>query len=222
MSNLPVQMRKLDKALDGLERAANAMTLSELSGFLTGIVVCPELILPGEWLGYVWGEQEDGEPAFKDERQAGQLIDLIMQFYNGIIQELDAGDDRYQPVFDVQQESGEIVCVFWLLGFSRAMSLRPESWLDIEEGGDEDAVTALAILGTLIMLDAGEASDLPDEEVEELLSMQEGMIPHCVQKLHDWRRNHSSAPARPGPKAGRNDPCPCGSGKKYEKCCGSN
>jgi uncharacterized protein YecA (UPF0149 family) len=22
------------------------------------------------------------------------------------------------------------------------------------------------------------------------------------------------------PKTGRNDPCPCGSGKKYKKCCG--
>jgi len=26
---------------------------------------------------------------------------------------------------------------------------------------------------------------------------------------------------RQGPKAGRNDPCPCGSGKKFKKCCGS-
>ena len=25
-----------------------------------------------------------------------------------------------------------------------------------------------------------------------------------------------------GPKIGRNDPCPCGSGKKYKKCCGKN
>jgi preprotein translocase subunit SecA len=27
---------------------------------------------------------------------------------------------------------------------------------------------------------------------------------------------------RPGSKLGRNDPCPCGSGKKYKKCCGAN
>ena len=27
---------------------------------------------------------------------------------------------------------------------------------------------------------------------------------------------------REGPKIGRNDPCPCGSGKKYKKCCGKN
>lgn len=28
------------------------------------------------------------------------------------------------------------------------------------------------------------------------------------------------APAKAAPKIGRNDPCPCGSGKKYKKCCG--
>ncbi|MEA3241887.1 MAG: SEC-C metal-binding domain-containing protein, partial [Pseudomonadota bacterium] len=25
---------------------------------------------------------------------------------------------------------------------------------------------------------------------------------------------------RDAPKTGRNEPCPCGSGKKYKKCCG--
>ena len=30
-----------------------------------------------------------------------------------------------------------------------------------------------------------------------------------------------SEPVRVGPKPGRNDPCPCGSGKKYKKCCGA-
>jgi len=29
-------------------------------------------------------------------------------------------------------------------------------------------------------------------------------------------------PIRTGPKVGRNDPCPCGSGKKYKHCCGKN
>ncbi|RKZ25637.1 hypothetical protein DRQ29_06015, partial [bacterium] len=27
-------------------------------------------------------------------------------------------------------------------------------------------------------------------------------------------------PIRKGKKIGRNDPCPCGSGKKYKNCCG--
>jgi preprotein translocase subunit SecA len=29
-------------------------------------------------------------------------------------------------------------------------------------------------------------------------------------------------PVRTGPKVGRNDPCPCGSGKKFKQCCGKN
>ncbi|WP_231757355.1 SEC-C metal-binding domain-containing protein [Microbulbifer elongatus] len=27
---------------------------------------------------------------------------------------------------------------------------------------------------------------------------------------------------RSTPKVGRNDPCPCGNGKKFKKCCGKN
>jgi len=35
-----------------------------------------------------------------------------------------------------------------------------------------------------------------------------------VQKVETYKR--------PEPKIGRNDPCPCGSGKKYKKCCGKD
>ncbi|MBM7070738.1 SEC-C domain-containing protein [Shewanella sp. 202IG2-18] len=35
--------------------------------------------------------------------------------------------------------------------------------------------------------------------------------------------NFPSSPIiRESPKVGRNDPCPCGSGKKFKKCCGKN
>jgi preprotein translocase subunit SecA len=33
---------------------------------------------------------------------------------------------------------------------------------------------------------------------------------------------NGSAPRRTGEKVGRNDPCPCGSGKKYKKCHGAD
>jgi len=48
----------------------------------------------------------------------------------------------------------------------------------------------------------------------------------CGHDHHDHDHHHhhhhhrSIAPfVRSGPKIGRNDPCPCGSGKKYKKCC---
>jgi len=36
----------------------------------------------------------------------------------------------------------------------------------------------------------------------------------------DGKVKSSKEPVSAGPKVGRNDPCPCGSGKKYKKCCG--
>ena len=35
-----------------------------------------------------------------------------------------------------------------------------------------------------------------------------------------YKEEHASHTIVKGPKIGRNDPCPCGSGKKYKKCCG--
>ena len=37
----------------------------------------------------------------------------------------------------------------------------------------------------------------------------------------DGRVPRTKQVIRTGPKIGRNEPCPCGSGKKYKKCCGS-
>lgn len=43
------------------------------------------------------------------------------------------------------------------------------------------------------------------------------------EKLHElYLEQKKSGTIVKGPKVGRNDPCPCGSGKKYKKCCGAN
>ena len=43
------------------------------------------------------------------------------------------------------------------------------------------------------------------------------------EKLHElYLEQKKSGTVVKGPKVGRNDPCPCGSGKKYKKCCGAN
>jgi preprotein translocase subunit SecA len=39
-------------------------------------------------------------------------------------------------------------------------------------------------------------------------------------QLQSAAQNEAPKPVRAGAKIGRNDPCPCGSGKKYKKCCG--
>jgi uncharacterized protein len=58
--------------------------------------------------------------------------------------------------------------------------------------------------------------------------MAPDLIPAWVESLNAWRvsQHLASQPAMPPAptvaKVGRNDPCPCGSGKKYKKCCGLN
>lgn len=48
---------------------------------------------------------------------------------------------------------------------------------------------------------------MKDHEAE--LRAEQGNTPKVETVVHE------------GPRIGRNDPCPCGSGKKYKKCCGA-
>jgi SWIM/SEC-C metal-binding protein len=48
-----------------------------------------------------------------------------------------------------------------------------------------------------------------------------GIEPDKPEDISDVERLlHPPAPARTQVSVGRNDPCPCGSGRKYKKCCG--
>ncbi|MBF67431.1 MAG: zinc chelation protein SecC [Gammaproteobacteria bacterium] len=56
---------------------------------------------------------------------------------------------------------------------------------------------------------------------------QETFNPIEVNKNGDCCQDPSCCPPRSPyfrdvPKVGRNDPCPCGNGKKFKKCCGSS
>jgi SWIM/SEC-C metal-binding protein len=47
-----------------------------------------------------------------------------------------------------------------------------------------------------------------------------GVEPDKPEDISDLERAQSPPePARAAPKVGRNDPCPCGSGRKFKKCC---
>ena len=68
--------------------------------------------------------------------------------------------------------------------------------------------------------------------VEKIMSLLLRSLPDLPERLKErhrimrrlygkYRRKHGFVEAvQPTPKIGRNDPCPCGSGKKYKKCCG--
>src|ERR1700730_12422107 len=71
--------------------------------------------------------------------------------------------------------------------------------------------------------------------IDEPLEQAPDLIPGCISGIAEfWRRkarhNQTSISLRPAPgcgpfraatKLGRNDPRPCGSGRKFKKCCGA-
>jgi len=57
------------------------------------------------------------------------------------------------------------------------------------------------------------------EVVERLISLYEDM--GKPDKVKEYKRVYSELNRAKAIKIGRNDPCPCGSGKKYKKCCGA-
>ncbi|MFH1935153.1 MAG: PBPRA1643 family SWIM/SEC-C metal-binding motif protein [Pseudomonadota bacterium] len=47
-----------------------------------------------------------------------------------------------------------------------------------------------------------------------------GIEPDKLEDISEVQRLlNPPKPKQAGPKVGRNDPCPCGSGKKFKKCC---
>ncbi len=50
----------------------------------------------------------------------------------------------------------------------------------------------------------------------------EANLPQIYKFWLTRKKSRVATIKRETPKAGRNDPCPCGSGEKYKKCCGAN
>lgn len=226
MHSPPAHLQRLDQMLLDLADDSEAMLLSELDGFLAGVIVSPDPVPPGEWLRAVWDGEDEGRAPFENITDVEALVGLIMHHYNVIVRALDRRG-RYSPIFEVDTRNDETLWEMWIDGFARAVQLRPQGWNRIVESDDEDAVLAYSGLLLLNGVNQGTA-DLQKEETDALDQEAEDLIPMWVEMLHAWRRNHDAGEAIASSasllrtKVGRNDPCPCGSGKKYKKCCGLN
>ncbi|OSQ41871.1 UPF0149 family protein [Marivita geojedonensis] len=226
-----------DDELDQLESLLlfhtdeDGMLLSEFDGFCAGLIVCPEVIMPGEWLPCVWGSRTSHLDTLEDVQD---LTDLLMRHYNDVVQSLMPPALEYGPIYDQDNQTAEVLWETWCCGFERAMALRPDSWEQIVEGGDEEAAAAVNMMLALYHIAEGQ-SDLSKASIKTLTKDAPDIIPNLVLTLNTWTKSGTTAAPFPawaaanqpqapfhGTKVGRNDPCPCGSGRKYKRCCGSN
>ena len=77
----------------------------------------------------------------------------------------------------------------------------PIMWIDLDY---DDAGNLLSVKGKQYGF-----TDIPSDEIPRLKELS---VEHAKSRIESFQhQNHR--------KVGRNDPCPCGSGKKYKKCC---
>jgi transposase-like protein len=111
-------------------------------------------------------------------------------------------------------------------GFEKAVALRPPVWTKLL---DADVDTAAAMSGMLLLADIARGEKEVDD-CDALMAAAPDKIADWVVILNEWRLANTepvqgSDPrvvTSPRKKVGRNEPCPCGSGKKYKKCGGLN
>jgi uncharacterized protein len=211
----------LDEFLLSDTTPEDVLSIDELHGYLTAIVCCPVPVVPSEWLPGVW-QTEEG-PQFEFAEQAQEIMSLIMRMHNDIADALRVGEEFGPLMLENTLESGETVVVAqgWCWGFMEGMRSQFEAWephLDMIN----ELVVPIAVLARL-------GDD--DPELQELLDDQEQIaqlteaIAESAAAIYEYSRSIADGPQQPHrrqtAKVGRNDPCPCGSGKKYKKCCGA-
>ena len=83
-----------------------------------------------------------------------------------------------------------------------------EMFMDMRSRVEEDVLEKLFLIQLVKEEDARQLEQ-PSKQTRMVLS-------------HGARKDAAEPVRRKGPQVGRNDPCPCGSGKKYKKCCGAS
>lgn len=189
-----VDLEPLGDYLDSDRSPESCMDLSELDGFLAGLVVGPAPVPPEEWLPLVWDEED---PEFEDADEADLILGLIYARYNEISDGLDAADAGYEPVY-WQDFAGRTVVEDWTVGFMRAVGLRRDAWEGVLEN-TEGAKLFIPIVAVASL----SSSDIEPEDLgisgpdmEELMAHADTVLAACVVGLHAFWRERA-APVKP-------------------------
>lgn len=200
----------------------DCMNLEMLDGYLAAVVAAPAVLPVDHWMPAVWSAHDD--PSFANSRDLQQAIRLVLKYYNELVTTLGA-PEGWEPFCYAGSNADELaVGEEWIEGFIQGIELWPENWADSVPRQDAEVVadTLQAIVTPW---------ETADEEVED--SQRLSWLADARDAIAEIRARWIDLElAQPAPvpvdtpmpargAAGRNDPCPCGSGQKYKKCCGA-
>ena len=224
MKSQPLTNAELDHLSAALERFGDSMNLEELDGFLAALICGPELVPPSKYLPKIWGDRA----VFEDPSSAQEFLVLIMRHWNSIADTLNSGE-VYLPLL-LEDESGVAHGNDWANGFLRGMEFGKEDWALLL--GDEDYGGSLFAIFALANENNPDPKMRPykdpiSAELRETLIVRAAAGTTLIYRYFKAQRLLDNDPLgnmpdflRTMPKIGRNDPCPCGSGKKFKQCCG--
>ena len=238
-SNLPVQdplsdeeIEELDDFLLDAEGIDESMNVSMLDGFLTALICAPKLILPSEWMRWVWDtEHGKDSPNFSSEDEAGRILSMLMRHMNDITRTLSQAPEYYEPLLLENINNGNPIPILdeWCMGFVKGMSLDEEGWSDIAVANPQ-WLSTIFLYGTEKGWETLLARDIP---LEEHIAMSERLTTDVLNIYAGLKalRESQISQVRPSTVSKRDlaadndkqDPaglCPCGSGKKFKLCHG--
>ena len=209
---------RIDEDTDTEGRDEGVLDVSELDGLFTAIVSGPVSIQPSRWLPEVWG---DFEPEWESTEEFDTIFSMMTRHMNGIVAALMQQPEDFEPLFLEHEVEGKTYRIVdeWCHGYMRGVSLSADQW-DLEDLSQKMLlIPMMTFASEQGWEELGGFSDLEIENIQNTIAPN-------VREIHAYwlaRRQeiiHSDLPFRhTSPQIGRNDPCPCGSGKKFKKCC---
>jgi uncharacterized protein len=185
-----VSLDELANFLNSDSAPQGCMDLSELDGFLAGLVAGPETVPREEFLAEIWDNEE---PDYADPAEKDAVEQAIVDRYVAIEAGLDANPLGYAAIL-WQDEAGTTVAEDWAAGFMQAVTLRAKEWQPAL--ADEDASMLLIPIASLAGMTLPEAERggqaMTDDALEGLMQDAEQVLPVCVLGLRRFWRDRSS------------------------------
>jgi len=200
-------------------------SITRTHGFLTSVISGP-MVLPSEWIPVVF-ESDDG--AWDTMEQAQRAMSLLMRFNNEVADDLGPGGRQYGIMFDRIGDPGDSFDLAddWCRGYMLGVALRESEWREAMDAPELEK----AFLPILALADPKHPAHPVFDEFERYDETLAALSAGAVEIYQWWReklagtmqhpstRPHFGTVRRAAPKVSPNAPCPCGSGKKYKRCC---
>lgn len=189
-----------------------------IHGALTAVAISPKPAVPNTWVHALYNMERD-EPEFASRDQAREFLDTSVSAYNGVVASIT--EDRYRLLFSLPESPSaeELKRISsWSEGFIKGLRITGVESAEF----DDDFATLMSPIAYCARPDYFDSAGEDADHLARLKRIADEM-PENVAALRNYfflflqRRSLQNRNL----KAGRNDPCPCGSGKKFKHCHGS-